>query len=80
MWSGPRKYTIGWRRRVTPLCVDAADLGLLDLSAWAVYDGASIPNCVTFNQIEWTYNNGQLLSGAAFLYNYVPTPHPSRPS
>lgn len=47
--------------------------GLLDTD-WAVYDGTSLPNCTTFNHIEWTYNNGQLLSGAAYLYNFVPSP------
>jgi mannan endo-1,6-alpha-mannosidase len=46
-------------------------IGLLT-SDFAVFDGTTIPNCSSFNNIEWTYNNGQLLSGAAYLYNFVP--------
>jgi hypothetical protein len=36
-----------------------------------VYDGASIPDCTHVDKTEWSYNNGQLLAGAAYLYNYV---------
>jgi len=46
-------------------------VGLLTAD-YSVYDGTNIPNCTSFDQIEWTYNNGQLLSGSAYLYNYVP--------
>ena len=49
-------------------------LGLLT-SDYSIYDGTTIgttvPGCQSFDQIEWTYNNGQLLSGSAFLYNFV---------
>src|SRR5271170_8136530 len=45
----------------------------------SVYDGTTIgsttPGCQSYDQIEWTYNNGQLLSGSAFLYNFVPAPN-----
>ena len=45
-------------------------LGLLT-NQTAVFDGTNIPDCNSFDRIEWTYNNGQLLSGSAFLYNLV---------
>lgn len=39
---------------------------------WPVYDGAFITdNCTKLTQLEWTYNSGLFLSGAAFLYNYT---------
>jgi len=44
-------------------------------SDWSVYDGAEIP-CTSYDLIQWTYNNGQLLSGSAYLYNYVNPPSP----
>lgn len=37
----------------------------------SIYDGTTIPGCNSYDQIEWTYNNGQLLAGAAYLYNLV---------
>lgn len=56
-------------------------VGLLT-SDYSIYDGSTIgttiPGCQSFDQIEWTYNNGQLLSGSAFLYNFVP-PSPPPP-
>ena len=51
-----------------------SNVGLL-AGNFSIYDGANIPTCTTgLDPIEWTYNNGQLLAGAAYLYNYVPTP------
>ena len=44
--------------------------GLLSTD-WSVYDGLTITNCSNYNHIEWTYNNGHLLVGAAYLYNFV---------
>jgi len=57
-------------------------LGLLT-SDYSIYDGTTIgttvPGCQSFDQIEWTYNTGQLLSGSAFLYNFVPPHSPPNP-
>ncbi|CCF55655.1 hypothetical protein KAFR_0A02170 [Kazachstania africana CBS 2517] len=36
-----------------------------------VYDGASTEdNCSSVTKYQWTYNQGLILSGAAYLYNY----------
>jgi mannan endo-1,6-alpha-mannosidase len=36
------------------------------------YDGTdSLQNCTSINHIEWTYNNGALLHGAAMMWNAV---------
>ncbi|CCH62542.1 hypothetical protein TBLA_0H02580 [Henningerozyma blattae CBS 6284] len=37
-----------------------------------VYDGASIEtNCTDITQFQWTYNQGLILSGCAYLYNHT---------
>ncbi|KAL4890637.1 glycoside hydrolase [Aspergillus ambiguus] len=37
---------------------------------WLFYDGTDdTSNCTTFNQIQWTYNSGVYLLGAANMYN-----------
>ncbi|OLL25267.1 Mannan endo-1,6-alpha-mannosidase DCW1 [Neolecta irregularis DAH-3] len=36
---------------------------------WNIYDGATTPDCTHFDRIQWTYNNGMLLGGAAYMYN-----------
>lgn len=39
---------------------------------YAVYDGAQIAvNCTNPTRIQWTYNVGTMLMGAANMYNYV---------
>lgn len=41
------------------------------------WDGASdLTDCKDMNKIEWTYNNGVYLLGAANMYNAVSTEHP----
>ena len=36
----------------------------------SVYDGADMSaNCTDISKVEWTYNSGLFMSGAAFLYN-----------
>jgi mannan endo-1,6-alpha-mannosidase len=49
-----------------------SEIGLIS-SNHSVYDGASAPNCstITINLDQWSYNNAQLLSGVAYLYNCV---------
>ncbi|KAH3675453.1 hypothetical protein WICMUC_002742 [Wickerhamomyces mucosus] len=37
-----------------------------------VYDGASITdNCTAITKLQWTYNQGLLLAGSAYLYNFT---------
>lgn len=36
------------------------------------YDGANVEgNCTSVDHIQWTYNAGIYLAGAAYMYNYV---------
>lgn len=40
------------------------------------YDGAdSQDNCTKMDRVEWTYNNGVYLLGAAAMYNFVCSPN-----
>ncbi|VVT57598.1 uncharacterized protein SAPINGB_P005775 [Magnusiomyces paraingens] len=40
--------------------------------SWPVYDGGFISdNCTEVSALEWTYNTGLFLSGAAFMYNHT---------
>ncbi|KAL1297378.1 hypothetical protein AAFC00_004918 [Neodothiora populina] len=44
----------------------------LTTPAGEVFDGSDdLLNCTELNQIEWTYNSGMMLYGAAALYNYT---------
>lgn len=39
---------------------------------WFVYDGVNIEdNCSTVTKLQWTYNQGLMLAGCAYLYNYT---------
>lgn len=39
---------------------------------WYVYDGAQIENnCSNVVKYQWTYNQGLMLAGCAYLYNYT---------
>lgn len=54
----------------------AAGLGFInetaDSTAWRVYDGGSIgDNCSDVSSLEWSYNSGLFMSGAAFMYNHT---------
>lgn len=41
-------------------------------SDYSVYDGSTdTTNCTSLDQIQWTYNAGIYLMGAAAMYNYV---------
>lgn len=43
-----------------------------DGDVWPVYDGGFIEdNCTEKVNLEWTYNSGLYMSGAAFMYNYT---------
>lgn len=49
------------------------DVGLIHESDWYfVYDGVSVDdNCSTITKLQWTYNQGLMMSGAAYLWNYT---------
>jgi mannan endo-1,6-alpha-mannosidase len=52
------------------------DIGLID-AEYAAYDGSDeLLNCAAVNGVQWSYNIGILLNGAAAMYNYVST-HPA---
>lgn len=39
---------------------------------WFVYDGVKIANnCSVVTKLQWTYNQGLMLAGCAYLYNYT---------
>lgn len=44
--------------------------GFMNSTSYAIYDGSTIP-CTTLNYLQWTYNNGIFLGGAAYMYNYT---------
>ncbi|BFZ55622.1 hydrolase 76 protein [Savitreella phatthalungensis] len=45
--------------------------GFTNSQTYAIYDGASIYNCSGLNLVQWTYNNGLFLGGAAYMYNFT---------
>ncbi|CDR43409.1 CYFA0S12e00210g1_1 [Cyberlindnera fabianii] len=49
------------------------DIGLIYESDWYfVYDGISITeNCSDITKLQWTYNQGLMMSGSAYLYNFT---------
>lgn len=52
-------------------------VGLMDAD-YKFYDGTdSTINCSNVNHIQWTYNAGVFLLGAANMYNYVKLPYAS---
>ncbi|BFZ64162.1 6-phosphofructokinase, alpha subunit [Saitoella coloradoensis] len=69
-YTGNQTYA-DWAQKTWDWTVD---IGLINkTNHWAIYDGANVPNCTTdtFDTIQWTYNNGMYLGGAAFMYNYT---------
>lgn len=39
---------------------------------WFVYDGVKIDNnCLNITKLQWTYNQGLMLAGCAYLWNYT---------
>lgn len=39
-----------------------------------VFDGAHLPFCTEVNPVEWSYNAGIVLAGAAYMWNVVSSP------
>ena len=47
-------------------------VGLLNSQTYYVYDGTDdLENCTSLNHLQWTYNAGVFLLGAATLWNQV---------
>ncbi len=59
-----------WAEKVWDWMVD---VNFISTSTWwFVYDGASLTtNCTTVQKLQWTYNQGLMLAGCAYLYNYT---------
>lgn len=67
MYTGNSTYA-EWAQRAWDWTMD---IGLMT-DDFLFYDGADERNnCTEFNQIEWTYNSGVYLHGAATMYNLV---------
>ncbi|CCC67833.1 hypothetical protein NCAS_0A12750 [Naumovozyma castellii] len=68
-YTGNQSY-VDWAERVYDWM---SDVGLISNGSYKfVYDGASTTdNCTVLTTYQWTYNQGLLLSGAAYLYNYT---------
>jgi hypothetical protein len=48
-------------------------IGLMD-AEYNIYDGSSdTTNCTSINKVQWTYNTGIFMHGAAVMYNLVST-------
>ncbi len=59
--------TWDWMNR-TKLIDDSGDT----TDYYLIYDGVSTnDNCTVVHSLQWTYNAGLMLSGAAYLYNYT---------
>ncbi|KJZ71742.1 hypothetical protein HIM_08884 [Hirsutella minnesotensis 3608] len=50
------------------------NIGLIDPSSYAIYDGADTPLCKKINIYQFSYNNGIFAQGAAFMYNATQDP------
>lgn len=47
-------------------------VGLLNSRTYAIYDGTvDTANCTSLNLLQWTYNSGMFLLGAATMWNQV---------
>ncbi|WLF77400.1 hydrolase 76 protein [Lodderomyces elongisporus] len=68
-FTGNDSY-VEWAERVWNWMYGA---GLLtEGNEWFVYDGVKIANnCSNITKYQWTYNQGLMLAGCAYLYNYT---------
>ncbi|KAK6465145.1 defective cell wall [Scheffersomyces coipomensis] len=68
-YTGNDTY-VDWAEKVWDWLVDVGFITTGDW--WFVYDGAQIEvNCTNITKYQWTYNQGLMLSGCAYLYNYT---------
>lgn len=69
-YTGNNTY-VEWAERVWDWVV-SQDFITTNKDVWQVFDGAFIEdNCTKIVNLEWTYNSGLYMSGAAVLYNYT---------
>lgn len=65
-----------WAERAWNWAVEVGVIG----ERYEVYDGTSeTNNCSDVNHVQWSYNNGVFLHGAAHMWNYVCFPAPIAP-
>lgn len=71
-YSGNNSY-VDWCEKVWDWSEDVSFLNhTLGADSLSIYDGADMSeNCSDVKRLEWTYNYGLYMSGAAFLYNYT---------
>ena len=68
-YTGNSSYT-DWAEKVFDWMRDV-DV-ITDNNYMFVYDGVSIDdNCTTVTKYQWTYNQGLILAGCAYLYNFT---------
>lgn len=69
-YTGNSTYT-EWAERIWDWMVEVKFIDTTH-DFWVVYDGAGlITNCTDTDKLEWTYNSGLFLAGAAFMYNHT---------
>lgn len=69
MRGGHIQSSIGCNRSVVPFDREAEIEFMAD--DYSIIDGGDVPTCTQVDNIQWTYNNGQMLAGSAYMYNYV---------
>lgn len=55
----------------------SANSSLLDTETWTVSDSTNVQDkCASAARLQWTWNYGAYISGAAYMYNVVSIPSP----
>ncbi|VVT58114.1 uncharacterized protein SAPINGB_P006044 [Magnusiomyces paraingens] len=63
---------VQWAEKVWDWVTDVGYINTSSSTAWPVYDGGYISdNCTDVSNLEWTYNSGLFIAGAAYLYNHT---------
>lgn len=63
---------VDWAEKVWDWMVALELLVVVQEKWWFVYDGVNVANnCTNITRLQWSYNQGLFLSGAAYLYNYT---------
>ncbi|KAJ5110945.1 endo mannanase GH76 family [Penicillium argentinense] len=57
----------------------SAKSSLLDVDTWKIYDSTNCKdNCEAASHIQWSYNYGTYMTGAAYMYNQVSSSAPKQ--
>lgn len=68
---------LNWAKKIWDWSVSSP---LLNNQTWYVADSTDMSNnCATAGRIQWTYNYGLYLMGAAYMYNYVSSSYLAQP-